>query len=241
MTARLYYDDSYLRKFETSIIETRAEGVVLEATAFYPVGGGQPSDTGILISNGEEYVVSDVTKSGDSIIHHLADPATLAPGEHVTGIIDWDRRYAHMRYHTAVHIIDAVVNRNSNLEGSITGSQIYHDRSRVDFNLESFTRDMAQGFADAANEVVEADVPVTVRYLSQEDAMKYPKLARTAPGRDLLKSLDRIRIVDIQGVDFQSDGGTHVARTGEVGRIVVDRIESKGRNNKRLVFHLEDR
>ncbi|MCL4329430.1 MAG: alanyl-tRNA editing protein [Candidatus Thermoplasmatota archaeon] len=240
MTIKLYFEDSYLKEFNSIITEVRPEGVVLESTAFYPVGGGQPSDTGILLSKGRDYRVTEVSKSGDHIVHRVADQGNLKQGDPVTGLIDWERRYAHMRYHTAVHIIDAIVNRKGSLEGSITGSQLYQDRARVDFNLESLTREMAQEFVDEANAVARSNVAVTARYLTPKDAENYPRLARTAPGRELLRTLDRIRVVDIEGVDFQSDGGTHVSRTGEVGKIIMDRIESKGRNNKRLIFHLED-
>ncbi|MFG1519321.1 MAG: alanyl-tRNA editing protein [Thermoplasmataceae archaeon] len=239
MTLKLYYEDSYLKNFTSIVTGVEGNKIFLEKTAFYPAGGGQPNDTGFLFIGDHRIGVTDVGKLGDEVFHVVDDPSLFHLGIEVRGEIDWTRRYSLMRYHTAVHIIDAVVNRIVKVDGSITGSQLYPDRARVDFRLDNFNAESAQRFVDEANSEVMKERKVTVRYMTREEALQIPNLSRTAPGKELLKSLDTVRIVDIEGLDFQADGGTHVSNTKEVGKIIINGIESKGKHNKRLSFHLE--
>lgn len=228
----------YLREFDATVVAIEGDMVALDRTAFYPTGGGQPNDTGILVTDGISYDVADVIKAGDEVMHRISSSSLPQPGSKVHGVLDWNRRYAHMRYHTAIHIIDGVVNRDYSDRGLITGSQIYEDRARVDFDLPGITREMAEEIIGKANEVISSNHSIYAREISSEEAQRIPDLARTAPGRELIKSLERVRIIDISGFDLQADGGTHVANTSEVGRITFRAIQSKGAHNKRVEFVL---
>ncbi len=228
----------YLREFDATVVAIEGDVVSLDRTAFYPTGGGQPNDTGILVSDGISYDVSDVIKVGDDVGHRISSNGLPQPGAKVHGVLDWNRRYAHMRYHTAIHIIDGVVNRDYSDRGLITGSQIYEDRARVDFDLPGITREIAEEIIGKANEVISSNHDIFAREISSEEARHIPGLARTAPGRELIKSLDRVRIIDISGFDLQADGGTHVSNTSEVGKINFRAIQSKGAHNKRVEFVL---
>jgi misacylated tRNA(Ala) deacylase len=228
----------YLRDFDAIVKSVDNSEVILDSTAFYPTGGGQPNDTGTLSASGVTYEVIDVNKQGTEVSHKISGTATPETGERVHGAIDWNRRYAHMRYHTAIHIMDGVVNRDYSDRGLITGSQIYDDRGRVDFDLPGITREEAEEIIGKANEVILAGHNVYAREITKEEAEKIPGLARTAPGRELIKSLDTVRIIDISGFDLQADGGTHVANTKEVGSITFKGIQSKGAHNKRVEFVL---
>jgi misacylated tRNA(Ala) deacylase len=230
-TDALYLTDAYARQFEARVVAVRPEGVVLDRTTFYPAGGGQPSDAGVLTSaDGVSCSVRDVRKDPDGILHLLAEPARLAAGDRVRGEIDWDRRLAHMRYHTALHILSGVVYRR--IGSGITGNQIGTERARMDFTLEGFDRTLAQGLVDGVNEVVREGRPVRVRFLPRSEAMNDPTLVRVA--QELLPDVETVRLIDIEGFDVQADGGTHVANTSEVGTVWLERIENKGARNKRL-------
>ena len=236
MTKKLYLDNMYLKDFDATVVGVDGDLVFLDRTAFYPTGGGQPNDMGFLLNDGVKYEVTDVMKSQDNVVHRTSSGKVPKAGDKVHGVLDWNRRYAHMRYHTAIHIIDGVVNRDYSDRGLITGSQIYEDRARVDFDLPGITREIAEEIVGKANEVISSNLNVYARELSREDAEKIQGLARTAPGRELIKSLDRIRIIDISGFDLQADGGTHVSNTKEVGKILFKGIQSKGAHNKRVEF-----
>ncbi len=239
MTDKLYLNDSYVREITSRITGVEGNTLRLEKTIFYPTGGGQPSDSGELISNGLKARIQEARKNGDEVDHVLESPSPLSPGDEVTLSLDWEKRYAHMKFHTAIHIIDAAVHRMDRPDIIITGSQIYDDHARVDFDFEKLDQDSAQSIIDAANAIVEGRHNVNIREMSQEEALSIDGLARTEPGRKLLMSLDRIRIIEIEGIDMQADGGTHVANTSEVGRISLNRIQSKGRHNKRMEISLE--
>lgn len=240
MTDKKYLDDSYLKEVNSVITEVNENGIILESTVFYPRGGGQPGDSGFILKNGKMYKISDTTKDGDVVIHHQEslDPE-LSAGDTIKCQIDWDKRYAHMRYHTAIHLIDAVVNLNPGYRGLITGSQIYEDRSRVDFSMEDLSADLAISILDRANEEIEKGRNVEIRYFSRDEALSIPNLARTKPGRELISSLETVRVVEITGLDMQADGGTHVKNLSEVGKLKFAKMENKGKNNKRVYFTLE--
>lgn len=240
VTDKLYYNDMDLKEFDAVIDSVEGNEVILDRTAFYPTGGGQPNDTGVLEVDGSERKVIDVKKDNDHVIHILETAAGLKVGDKVHGKIDWDRRYSHMRHHTAIHVLDAVVARKYSEEALLTGGQIYQDRARVDFDMQNFNRELVERIIDDANEVIKESHKVYAKDISREEAMNLPNLARTAPGRELINSLDTVRLIVIEDLDEQSDGGTHVSSTSEIGKIVLKKIENKGKRNKRVEFVLEN-
>ena len=232
----LYLTDAYLRHFDAKVVEVVPDGVRLDRTAFYPTGGGQPADRGRLTSpDGGMVEVIDVRKTPAGIVHQVAGARTPAPGEAVVGEIDWARRYAHMRYHTTLHILSGVVYRR--LGSVITGNQITAERARMDFSIPDFDRRVAEELIEGVNAVARERRPVTVRSLSRAEAEKDPTLVRVAP--ELMPDVSVVRLIDIEGFDVQADGGTHVANTAEVGTARLERIENKGARNKRLYLTLD--
>ncbi len=240
MTEKLYWMDQNLSEFEATVVEASDGRVVLNRTAFYPRGGGQPSDTGVLISGGVEYQVDNVEKSGEDVFHNIGGEELPSEGGRVTGKLDWGRRYSHMRYHTAIHILDGIITQRHGEEGTLTGGQIYSDRARIDFDMEGLTREKAEAIIEEANEVVRSGLKVYAKEIKSSEALGIPNLSRTLPGRELLEKLDTVRIVVIEGLDEQADGGTHVPSTSDVGKIVLTKMQNKGRRNKRVEFALED-
>lgn len=239
MVEKLYLTDAYLKEFRARIASVTGNRIVLDKTAFYPAGGGQPSDSGTITDEGGAKVatVTELEKDGDSIVHLVDDASGFEVGNEVLGRIDWDRRYAHMRYHTALHIIDGVV--HNNYEGSITGNQIYEDRARMDFDVPSMDKTMMLGILEKAQKVVDESHKVSVRFLGKEEALSIKELSRTGPGNELLRKLDTVRVIDIEGFDMQMDGGTHVANTNEVGKLSMLSYENKGSHNKRVTIKLD--
>ncbi|MCL4371914.1 alanyl-tRNA editing protein [Candidatus Marsarchaeota archaeon] len=238
MTEKIYLTDSYIKEFDAKIVEVRENGVILDRTAFYPTGGGQPCDTGALrLDSGSTYNVTETAKAGDEVIHILSSVSGLSNGMSVHGAIDWSKRYMHMRLHTMLHIIDGVVYKD--YKGSITGGQIYDDKARMDFDVPGMTKETVMEIISAAQKIIDENHKVTPKVFSKEEAQSIKGLARTAPGEALLQTLDSIRVIDIEGFDFQSDGGTHVANTKEVGKIIFRKYENKGSHNKRVECSLE--
>ena len=236
MTDLLFHNDSYLKEFEATVASVAEKGAVLDRTAFYTGGGGQPSDTGVLGADGREFPVSGVTRADGQLVH-LIDGERPEASVRVTGIIDWERRYRLMRTHTALHILCGVVWRDYGAQ--VTGGDMRPGEARMDFELEQ----MSAGFADEIAEKINAEVvaarDVRTGNLSREQAEQTPDLVRTKINL-LPAGIREVRTVDIVGLDLQADGGTHVANTREVGRIRVVGHESKGRINKRLRIALED-
>ncbi len=229
-TKALYLDDSYLRTFDAVVVDVDESGVYLDRTAFYPRSGGQPSDTGILRRGDIEFRVDGVELSDKGTCHRVRG---LAPGDEVRGVIDWDRRYKLMRSHTACHILSAVIFKETGAK--ITGNQIDLDRSRVDFSLDAFDRSMIDAYVKKANLLIKEKRPVVVKIISRDEAMSMPDLIRLAmnvPEREYL------RVVEIEGIDAQACGGTHVKNTGEIGEIRVVKAENKGKSNRRVYFEV---
>jgi misacylated tRNA(Ala) deacylase len=228
MTEWLFQQDAYLRRCEARVLETSPEGVVLDRTVFYPLGGGQPGDTGALeAADGRRWQVVD-TRKGEAgrIQHRLADgSAPPMPGERVDATVDWDRRHRHMRMHTGLHLLGSV------LRFGVTGGQVASDRSRLDFDTQEEI-DVAR-VNEALVTLVEADRPVNCRWITDEELDAQPELVRTLSVQPP-RGAGRIRLLEIAGVDLQPCGGTHVRSTGEVGRLVVTRVENKGRRNRRV-------
>jgi misacylated tRNA(Ala) deacylase len=237
MTELLYLSDSYMREFKAAVTAVTEDGVVLDRTAFYPQGGGQPSDTGILRDHkDEEYVVLKVQRIKGQVVHRLeGEPPAI--GSRVQGFIDWDRRYKLMCTHTALHILCGVIWRDYG--ASVTGGNMQPLKARMDFELESMSAQFSSEVEAKINREVAAARLVRTRILPREEAFQIPDLIRTKINL-LPESIQNVRVVEIEGLDLQADGGTHVANTSEVGRIRVTGHESKGRINKRLRIELEE-
>jgi misacylated tRNA(Ala) deacylase len=238
MTEKLYYTDMYGKEFDAQVVSVRDNKIVLDKTLFYPTSGGQPNDTGVLKYKKGDISIINVIQEGGDIMHITDNPKGIAPGESVHGIINWENRYIHMRYHTAVHIIDGVVN-NDYKNGMLTGGQIYNDHARVDFSFDIIDKDLINEIISRAQKVVDSGLNVFEREMPGNEAMKIPGLARTEPGRKLIENLPVVRIIEIENFDFQADGGTHVKNTKEVGKIEIIKIENKGKGHKRLSFRLD--
>lgn len=237
MTELLYLYDHYLREFDATILEfPDPKTVVLDQTVIYPRGGGQPSDKGKLFLTEEEtsFDVIEASKDSGKVLHHISpsvSPAKDLKGKKVHGLIDWELRYKHMRHHTALHILSGVVFLKFNAR--ITGGQIYADRARLDLSLSDLGKERQAVIEEEMNRVVEEDREVKTVWLDREEALKKSELYRLSA--DLLpKGTDKLRVVDIVGFDAQLDGGTHVARTGEIGKINISKTENKGKENKRI-------
>ena len=230
MTELLFLVDSYTREFQAHVTELADDGVVLDRTAFYAGGGGQPGDTGVLVAGEQRFRVTRVGRSDGKIIHQIqGSPPQI--GAEVQGVLDWERRYLLMRTHTALHILCGVVWRD--FGAKVTGGDMQPGTARMDFELDQMTSQFAEEVSAKINAEVRAARPVHVGNLTREEAEREPNLIRTKI--NLLPSgIREVRTIDISGLDLQADGGTHVANTQEVGTINVVGHESKGRINKRL-------
>ena len=231
MTEFLCYDDSYLRVFDATVTAVTAGGVVLDRSAFYPGGGGQPSDTGVLGAGDELYAVKRVSRQDGQHVHQIDGPDRPEVGARLKGVLDWERRYQLMRTHTALHVLCGVIWRDYGAQ--VTGGNMEPLTARMDFEFERMSAEFAAEVGELINKEVEAARPVETLSLSREEAFKIPDLIRTKINL-LPPAIRQVRIIDIVGLDLQADGGTHVANTSEVGRIRVVGHESKGRINKRL-------
>ncbi len=235
MTNLLYHTDAYLKEFDATVTKVNGDVVVLDRTAFYARGGGQPSDVGVLRAGGDEYRVLEVKKQGDEVFHKL-DRAGLQVGAQVRGAIDWERRYKLMRTHTALHILCGVIFRDYGV--SVTGGDMDVLTARMDFELERMSVDFAQTVEGKVNAEIAAAREVRTKILPREQAFQIPDLIRTKINL-LPPAIQQVRVVEIVGLDLQADGGTHVANTREVGRIRIVGHESKGKINKRLRIAVE--
>ena len=235
MTEELFLKDSYLREFEAGIIGLSGREVILERTAFYPGGGGQPPDRGTLGIGPVHASVVDARREGRQVIHVLDNPIPDTVRE-LEGSLDWERRYGHMRHHTALHVLSGVIWRN--FGAKVTGGQMRSDRARMDFSFpEEWTTGVVGEIERLTNEALAEERPVKVYELPREEALENPDLIRTQVNL-VPERVRMIRIVEIEGIDTQADGGTHVANTGEVGEIEITGHKSKGRQNKRVEFVL---
>jgi misacylated tRNA(Ala) deacylase len=235
VTEELFLGDSYLREFEAVVVELSGREVILDRTAFYPGGGGQPPDRGTLGIGPVHASVVDARREGRQVIHVLDNPIPDTVRE-VEGSLDWERRYGHMRHHTALHVLSGVIWRN--FGAKVTGGQMRSDRARMDFSFpEEWTTGVVGEIERLTNEALAEERPVKVYELPREVALENPDLIRTQVNL-VPERVRMIRIVEIEGIDTQADGGTHVANTGEVGEIEITGHKSKGRQNKRVEFVL---
>jgi misacylated tRNA(Ala) deacylase len=232
-TDLLFQSDAYLRDFAATVVKAEGSAVVLDRTAFYPGGGGQPHDAGVL-HNGNEFTVVGVRKDGSDVVHEL-DGEAPNTGVELRGEIDWERRYALMRTHTALHILCGVVWRDYGTK--VTGGNMLPLAGRMDFEFETMSGELVSEIEDKVNIEVEEARPIEVRFLERDAADKNPDLIRTKINL-LPAGIAEVRVVEIQGLDVQADGGTHVANTKEVGRVSVVGYKSKGRANKRIEIAL---
>ena len=234
MENAIYMKDSYVQEFEALVEDIKDDKYVfLSQTAFYPMGGGQPSDSGKLIAGSEEYLVLNATKSFGKISHEISKIG-IKKGDIVVGKIDWEKRYRLMRMHTAAHIIDAVL--YSKAGALCTGNQLGIEKSRIDFSLDVLDRDKMQEYINTANELARKAIDLKIYKMRREDALKIPgvvKLASVMP-----PEVEHLRIVEIPGIDLQADGGTQVKNTSEIGEIKFLSVENKGKTNRRLYYTL---
>ncbi len=236
MTDRLYLRDAYKRTFTATVIAVDDSWVVLDRTAFYPTGGGQPHDTGALLVDGSDVAVTDV-RSADGDVRHLIEGGVSGVGQPVEGRLDWGRRHRLMRTHTALHILCGVI--WNEWGRSVTGGNMDELSARMDFEFDPLPEGFAQRITDLVNGEIAADRPIEVSFLPRGEAITDADLIRTKVNM-IPESVTEIRVVEIVGLDKQADGGTHVASTGEVGRFEVVKTESKGKGNKRVRMQLHD-
>ncbi|MBD0354357.1 MAG: alanyl-tRNA editing protein [Rubrobacteraceae bacterium] len=235
MTEELFLRDSYVKEFEARVQKLAGREVILNRTAFYPGGGGQPPDKGALGVGPVQASVIDVRREGGEVVHVLDNPIPDTVRD-LRGELDWERRHAHMRHHTALHVLSGIIWRN--FEAKVTGGQMRTDRARMDFSFPGeWTVGVVGEIERLTNEALSEERPVKVYELAREEALKNPDLIRTQVNL-VPERVRMIRIVEIENLDTQADGGTHVANTREVGEMEITGHKSKGRQNKRIEFVL---
>jgi misacylated tRNA(Ala) deacylase len=235
MTEELFLRDSYVKEFEARVQKLAGREVILDRTAFYPGGGGQPPDKGALGVGPVQASVIDVRREGGEVVHVLDNPIPDTVRD-LRGELDWERRHAHMRHHTALHVLSGIIWRN--FEAKVTGGQMRTDRARMDFSFPGeWTVGVVGEIERLTNEALSEERPVKVYELAREEALKNPDLIRTQVNL-VPERVRMIRIVEIENLDTQADGGTHVANTREVGEMEITGHKSKGRQNKRIEFVL---
>jgi len=231
MTELIYLEDSYMKEFTAKVTKVDGNKIYLDITAFYPQGGGQPTDTGVLECNGESYKITQVKKDENGIAHTV-DKEGLKEGDEVLGKIDWERRYKIMRMHTAAHAISAALAAKYAVQ--ITGNNLDTEKSRIDFNLETFDREAIEQTIKELNEKIAQGADIKISYMPREEALKDPALVKLA--NVLPPAVKELRIVEIEGIDRQCDGGTHVKNAKEIGTIEIVSMDNKGKTNRRIYF-----
>ena len=235
MTEQLFLEDSYSQEFPANVVGHAGREILLDRTAFYPGGGGQPPDKGQLKIGPVQANVVGVRRQNGGIVHVLDNPIPDTVTR-INGVLDWERRHAHMRHHTALHVLSGVIWKKYGAK--VTGGQMRADRARMDFSFPGeWTSGVVEEIERSTNEALDLERPVRVYELPREKALQNPDLIRTqinlVPGH-----VKKIRIVEIEDTDIQADGGTHVSNTREVGKIEITGHKSKGRQNKRIEFVL---
>jgi misacylated tRNA(Ala) deacylase len=232
MTELLFRDDGYLRSCAARVIAADGRGVRLDRTVFYPTGGGQPGDTGVLrLATGQSITVVDTVRGGgpDEVIHIPAPDATLpAPGTELVAEIDWERRYRLMRMHTCLHLLCGIV------PGAVTGGQVSGGRGRLDFDVPGSSLDK-EVLASRLNELIREAHPVGPRWITDAELAAQPELVRTMSVKPPT-GMGQVRLIEISSIDLQPCGGTHIRNTSEIGSIAVIKIENKGKQNRRVIL-----
>lgn len=230
MTAELFREDAYLRTCEAQVTRNDERGIVLDRTVFYPTGGGQPGDVGILepLDGGEPVRIVDTRKGEDGEILHISEQAVAAApaGARVRAVIDWERRFRLMRTHTLLHLLCALI------PAGVTGGSVREGTGRLDFDLPESNLDKTRLSAEL-NRLVEENHAVRPRWISDVELQSQPELVRTMSVKPPMGQ-GSVRLLEIEGVDLQPCGGTHVASTAEIGRVQVTKIEKKGKHNRRV-------
>ncbi len=232
MVEELFRQDAYIKEADATVTALEERGVRLDRSIFYPTGGGQPGDTGLLRwDGGEARIVDSVKADGGDVLHVLASDAPRPEiGTKVHTVLDWERRHLHMRMHTALHVMSAVI------KGNVTGGQVGADKSRLDFNLEGEIP-TKEWVTEEVNKLIALDRPVTQQWVTDEELTSRPELVKTMSVRPPMGA-GRVRLLSIEGVDLQACGGTHVARSGEIGRVECIKVENKGKMNRRFIIAL---
>jgi misacylated tRNA(Ala) deacylase len=232
MTELIFRDDGYLRSCDARVIAADARGIRLDRTVFYPMGGGQPGDTGVLrLRSGQTLTIVDTIKgeSADEVIHIPAPGSPLPEaGTELLAEIDWDRRYRLMRMHTCLHLLCSVV------PGAVTGGQVSDGRGRLDFDIPGSSLDR-EAIAERLNALIAEAHPVGPRWITDEELTANPELVRTMSVKPP-SGTGRVRLIEISGVDLQPCGGTHIRNTAEIGPVAVTKIENKGKQNRRVIL-----
>lgn len=244
MTEVLYYLDCYQKEFEATVEKVNdGKYIVLDRSAFYPESGGQPNDLGKLVreEDGACFDVVYVGKFGSDVSHEITPEdettSSLKPGDKVKGLIDWERRYRHMRMHTATHVIANVIEKEAG--GQITGNQLGLEKSRVDFSLEAFDRDKFAEYEKMANDIIAEKHPINLYLVSREEAEE--KLTRlTTLAKGFSDEIQEVRLVEIEGITIEACGGTHLKNTEEIKGIKISKLQNKGKSNRRMYFTLVD-
>ena len=229
----LFREDAYLRECEATVTKAADGAFYVDRTVFYPLGGGQPGDTGSANWGGQSAKIVDTRYGDERDIAHIVEEGAALPetGSTVTLTIDWDRRYRHMRMHTAMHLLGSI------LRYDVTGGNISLEKSRLDFNMEDTVEKEAVG--KALEELVSADHAVSCRWITEAELDANPELVRTMSVQPP-RGKGSIRLLEVEGVDLQPCGGTHVRSTREVGAVRIGKVEKKGRQNRRVNIHLDD-
>jgi len=232
MVEELFRQDAYIKETDATVTAVEERGVRLDRSIFYPTGGGQPGDTGLLRWDGGEARIVDTVKADGGDVLHVLAPEALRPevGTRVHATLDWERRHLHMRMHTALHVMSAVI------KGNVTGGQVGADKSRLDFNLEGEVP-TKEWVTEEVNKLIALDRPVTQQWVTDEELTSRPELVKTMSVRPPMGA-GRVRLLSIEGVDLQACGGTHVARSGEIGRVECIKVENKGKMNRRFIIAL---
>jgi misacylated tRNA(Ala) deacylase len=234
MTELLFRDDGYLRSCVARVIAADGRGIRLDCTVFYPMGGGQPGDTGVLrLSSGQKIAIADTVKGGspDEVIHIPAAGSTLPdPDTELVAEIDWERRYRLMRMHTCLHLLCSIV------PGAVTGGQVSDGRGRLDFDVPGSSLDKEM-LAGRLNALIAEAHPVGPRWITDAELAEQPELARTMSVKPP-SGMGQVRLIEISGIDLQPCGGTHIRNTSEIGPVAVTKIENKGKQNRRVMLAL---
>ena len=226
----IFRDDAYQKSCQATVTAVDGAGIRLDRTVFYPTGGGQPGDVGTLrLEDGRTLRIVEARKGADheDVVHVAEDGAALpVPGAKVTAEIDWERRHRMMRIHSCMHVLCSII------VGDVTGGQVGDGKGRLDFNLPD-TRLAKDAITAELNRIVAEDRPLTSRWITEDELSRTPELVRTMSVKPPMGA-GRVRLLEIEGVDLQPCGGTHVRRTGEIGPVKVTKIENKGRQNRRI-------
>ena len=233
MTDEFFRNDAYVQETDATIVDVTDEGIVLDRTVFYPEGGGQPGDRGRLTVGVDTFIeIVDTRKTASGTLVHITQGDAIPPavGEHVTAVIDWEYRYRHIRTHTCLHLLCALIPHD------VTGGSISQDKGRLDFDMtDTLDKDVVQ---QGLNRLIAEDAPVGYRWITDEEMEQNMALVRTVSVKPPMGQ-GKVRLVEVDGVDLQPCGGTHVARIGEIGSVRIGKVEKKGKHNRRVIIHLE--